>query len=39
MIHNFILDPNDPARFKTELPAGFGPVAANPSWKLYRRCE
>lgn len=39
VVHNFILDPNDPARFRTEVPAGFEPVAANRSWKLYRHCE
>ena len=39
VIHNFILDPNDPARFASEVPAGFEPVAANASWRLYRRCE
>ena len=38
VIHNFILDPNDPARFETSVPAGFEPVAANASWRLYRRC-
>ena len=39
VIHNFILDPNDPARFETGVPPGFRPVAANASWELYRRCE
>ncbi len=38
VIHNFILDPNDPTRFKTAPPAGFHRVAANDSWILYRRC-
>jgi hypothetical protein len=38
VIHNFILDPNDPARFETAVPAGFRRVAANESWVLYRRC-
>jgi len=37
-IHNFILDPNDPARFETKVPHGFHRVAANRSWILYRRC-
>jgi hypothetical protein len=37
-IHNFILDPNDPARFETKVPHGFHRVAANSSWILYRRC-
>jgi hypothetical protein len=38
VIHNFILDPNDPTLFKTAPPAGFHRVAANASWILYRRC-
>jgi hypothetical protein len=38
VIHNFILDPNDPTRFKTTVPHGFHQVAANDSWILYRRC-
>ena len=38
VVHNFILDPNDPARFEVEAPAGFGEVARNESWVLYRRC-
>ena len=38
VIHNFILDPNDPARFHVRKPAGFRRVAANRSWILYRRC-
>jgi Dolichyl-phosphate-mannose-protein mannosyltransferase len=39
VIHNFILDPNDPARFVTAVPpSGFRRVAANDSWVLYRRC-
>jgi len=38
VIHNFILDPNDPARFRVNRPAGFRRVAANDSWILYRRC-
>ncbi len=38
VIHNFILDPNDPARFKTTVPTGFGEVDRNESWILYRRC-
>ncbi len=38
IIHNFILDPNDPARFEVEVPAGFREVARNESWVLYRRC-
>ncbi|HVY77385.1 MAG TPA: hypothetical protein VG898_02650 [Solirubrobacterales bacterium] len=38
VIHNFILDPNDPTRFKLDVPGGFERVAANASWALYRRC-
>jgi hypothetical protein len=38
VIHNFILDPNDPTRFSLEVPHGFRRVAANDSWVLYRRC-
>lgn len=38
VIHNFILDPNDPTRFSLVPPPGFRPVARNDSWILYRRC-
>jgi hypothetical protein len=38
VIHNFILDPNDPSRFNIEVPHGFHRVARNESWLLYRRC-
>ncbi|HEX8688936.1 MAG TPA: hypothetical protein VF729_01695, partial [Solirubrobacterales bacterium] len=38
VVHNFILDPNDPARLATPVPPGFRPVARNESWILYRRC-
>jgi hypothetical protein len=38
VIHNFILDPNDPARFKTKVPPGFHRIARNDSWLLYRHC-
>jgi hypothetical protein len=38
VIHNFILDPNDPTRFSLSAPPGFHRVAANDSWILYRRC-
>jgi hypothetical protein len=39
VIHNFILDPNDPSRFTTRrVPPGFRRVAHNESWVLYRRC-
>jgi hypothetical protein len=38
VVHNFILDPNDPARLETPVPPGFRAVARNESWVLYRRC-
>jgi hypothetical protein len=38
VIHNFVLDPNDPARFTTTVPPGFRRVTRNGSWVLYRRC-
>ena len=38
VVHNFILDPNDPARLATPVPPGFREVAANESWVLYRKC-
>ena len=38
VIHNFVLDPNDPARLATPVPPGFRRVAGNESWLLYRRC-
>jgi len=38
VVHNFILDPNDPARFTTQVPPGFRLVARNASWVLYRHC-
>jgi hypothetical protein len=38
VIHNFILDPNDPTRFSLSVPPGFHRVARNDSWVLYRRC-
>jgi hypothetical protein len=38
VIHNFILDPRDPARFETTVPSGFREVAGNESWVLYRHC-
>jgi hypothetical protein len=38
VIHNFILDPNDPTRFSLTVPAGFHQVARNASWKLFRDC-
>ena len=39
VVHNFVLDPNDPARLETTVPPGFRPVARNDSWVLYRRCR
>jgi hypothetical protein len=38
VIHNFILDPNDPTRFKLSVPHRFERVASNDSWVLYRHC-
>jgi hypothetical protein len=38
VIHNFILDPNDPSRFTSHVPPGFRRVASNESWLLYRHC-
>jgi hypothetical protein len=38
VIHNFILDPNDPTRFSLDVPRGYRRIAANDSWVLYRRC-
>jgi hypothetical protein len=38
VIHNFILDPNDPTRFSLRVPPGFRRVARNTSWVLYRHC-
>jgi hypothetical protein len=38
VIHNFILDPNDPTSFSLAVPRGYREVAGNPSWILYRRC-
>ena len=38
VVHNFVLDPNDPARLATPVPPGFRRVARNESWLLYRRC-
>ncbi len=39
VIHNFILDPNDPSRFTSTVPPGFQRVpVGNDSWILYRRC-
>jgi hypothetical protein len=38
VIHNFILDPNDPTRLSLKPPAGYREVASNESWRVYRRC-
>ncbi len=38
VIHNFILDPNDPTSFSLIPPRGFHLVTQNQSWKVYRRC-
>jgi len=38
VIHNFILDPNDPTRFKLTVPHRFERVASNDSWILYKHC-
>ncbi len=38
VIHNFILDPNDPTDPSFPAPDGFTEVAANDSWIVYRRC-
>jgi hypothetical protein len=38
VIHNFVLDPNDPTRLWLQPPRGFREVARNDSWVLYRRC-
>jgi hypothetical protein len=38
VIHNFILDPNDPTRFELTVPHRFKRVANNASWVLYKHC-
>ena len=38
VIHNFILDPNDPTDFSLPPPKGFVKVTRNDSWIVYRRC-
>jgi hypothetical protein len=39
VIHNYILDPNDPTRFAVKKPPpGFREVARNESWRVYQRC-
>jgi hypothetical protein len=38
VIHNFILDPNDPTSFSLTPPHRFHLVAENDSWRVYRHC-
>ena len=38
VIHNFILDPNDPTGPTFPIPQGFHEVASNDSWRVFRRC-
>jgi len=38
VIHNFILDPNDPTRISPKAPRGFREIDRNESWRAYRRC-
>jgi hypothetical protein len=38
VIHNFILDPNDPTDPTFPVPPGFQLVDENDSWQVYRRC-
>ena len=38
VIHNFILDPNDPTDPSFPPPKDFEKVASNDSWVVYRRC-
>jgi hypothetical protein len=38
VIHNFVLDPNDPTDPSFPPPKGFEKVASNDSWVVYRRC-
>lgn len=38
VIHNFILDPNDPTDPLFPIPHGFKEVASNESWRVFRRC-
>jgi hypothetical protein len=39
VIHNFILDPNDPTELHAKVPPGFKEVARDESWIVYRRCR
>jgi len=38
VIHNFILDPNDPTDLSLDPPPSFTEVAGNESWRVFRRC-
>jgi hypothetical protein len=38
VVHNFILDPNDPTSFHLRVPSDYEEVAHNESWRVYRRC-
>ena len=38
VIHNFVLDPNDPTKASFPPPPGFDEVARNESWVVYRHC-
>jgi hypothetical protein len=38
VVHNFILDPNDPTSFSLRVPSDYREVARNESWRVYRRC-
>ncbi|HEX2393287.1 MAG TPA: hypothetical protein VHI77_10245 [Solirubrobacterales bacterium] len=38
VIHNFILDQNDKTNPSFPVPRGYREVAANDSWRVYRRC-
>jgi hypothetical protein len=38
VIHNFILDPNDPTDLSLPVPDRFRETARNESWRVYRRC-
>jgi hypothetical protein len=40
VVRNFVLDPNDPARYEEPAPPGFRAVRIeNDSWRLYSRCR
>jgi hypothetical protein len=39
VIHNFVLDPNDPTDLDLAVPRGYREVASNDSWRVYRRCQ